>query len=681
MHKKISVLDIPIQRQKDILNWTYEKRKGILILKVRKPIADAINKMSLIKDCSSPSTNRIVNNAVSRLNYETKMNYLHDLAEYENAMIVWKGLSVAERKNTQKPAKPIQPKKFKEEQPDIYFKTFGARRAFLKAYFLYEFLINELGNIEGFYQDDFITSLQYGSESVASSNIQSIRLRLMYEGILYTNTSEHFKSIRQGNTTKKMYKYVFHPIASSESLGNGASIEIKYKVSGSVKTLIEKAVRLRGGKEEEVLSEEQITLLLSNVATDNSSIPEHMLLGINEMDLCLKNETFFENGPNKLITNNIEKSSDSLNKSTLYSPLNKDLCGREPLELSIYIPPYERLSLDGLTNYDLIRKGSLGKLKSYILKHQDKAKVANSTRLSHAFHTLPRKYRKYLALNGSPLHEVMDVSNCYYTLMYKAMLLADNINKDELSKYEDLVRRGKFYEDVARYVRLNSMPICDIDDYNINWSEEEYLVFRGLNKRDLVKQWLQSYRNFIAGGQAGHNHHNIDRYYRKEFPTIRKWLFSYARGKNLEGKTVKQLQNDMCKIETYIISRVALKVASLGVTPFTLHDGIYLSEDHINILQTKLNLTSSEEVTQYVNNLFWFEFDSLNPEQVRQLLGGDYQITEKPFTEISAVVENKESNTEIGETDGELDTPSKPRELTWDEIKRIRHILFNEPLD
>ena len=220
MHKKISVLDIPIQRQKDILNWTYEKRKGILILKVRKPIADAINKMSLIKDCSSPSTNRIVNNAVSRLNYETKMNYLHDLAEYENAMIVWKGLSVAERMNTQKPAKPIQPKKFKEEQPDIYFKTFGARRAFLKAYFLYEFLINELGNIEGFYQDDFITSLQYGSESVASSNIQSIRLRLMYEGILYTNTSEHFKSIRQGNTTKKMYKYVFHPIASSEPWGD-----------------------------------------------------------------------------------------------------------------------------------------------------------------------------------------------------------------------------------------------------------------------------------------------------------------------------------------------------------------------------------------------------------------------------------------------------------------------------
>ena len=56
-------------------------------------------------------------------------------------------------------------------------------------------------------------------------------------------------------------------------------------------------------------------------------------------------------------------------------------------------------------------------------------------------------------------------------------------------------------------------------------------------------------------------------------------------------------------------------------------------------------------------------------------------VTEKPFTEISAVVENKESNTEIGETDGELDTPSKPRKLTWDEIKRIRHILFNEPLD
>jgi hypothetical protein len=680
MHKKISVLDIPIQGQKDILSWTYEKRKGVLTLKVRKSVADTINKMSHIEDTTNPSTCKIVNDAVYRLNYEAKMKYLHDAAEYEKAMIEWKGLSREERKIAQKPVKPIQPKKFKSDQPDIYFKTFGTRRAFFKAYFLYEFLINELGNIEGFYQKDFIVSLQYGSESVASSNIESIRLRLMYEGILYTDTSEHFKSVRQGNTTKKMYKYVFHPLPSSDHQETGRPTEIKYKVSGSVKTLTEKATSLRGNKEE-VLREEQIIHLLSNVATDNSSIPECTLLEINELGCVLENGEFLKNETNKLIVKYIENNSGSSKNTTLYSPHTKDFCGHKPLELAIYIPPYERLSLDGLTNYDLIRKGSFGKLKSYLLKHREKTKVTNSTRLSHAFHTLPRKYRKHLTLDGSPLEEIMDVSNCYYTLMYKAMQLSDDINPDELSRYEDLVRRGKFYEDVARYVKLNSLPICDIDDYNINWSEEEYLAFRGLNKRDLVKLWLQSYRNFIAGGQAEHNHHNIDMYYRKEFPTIREWLFSYARGKNLEGKTVKQLQNDMCKIETYIISRVALKVASLGVTPFTLHDGIYLSEDHINVLQTKLNLTSSEEVTQYVNNLFWFEFDSLNPEQVRQLLGGDYQITEKPFTEISAVVENKESNTEIGETDGELDTPSKPRELTWDEIKRIRHILFNEPLD
>ena len=531
---KFTIMNPPDLHPKDIIGWDFSEKTNVLVLHVRKVVADKLFKIASDKPQS-------------------------------------------------------------DNHADYYFKTSATRRAFVKAYFLFEFLINELGLSE-FYQEDFAESLKYGNEKVSTNTIPAIRKRLLVERILYTDTTEHFKSSKK-NPSTKTFQYIFHPLITVQHATEPEE-EFRFKIpkKSKIRNLISNSKNIFSERETEyILDEDETYNLLS--------------------------EGFFF-----LADNRLSFWDNNLSDNELQAVLQNK--SKNPLDLTIYVPPYELLSLEGLTKSDLLKYGSLSKLRSFICNKKEKAKVTRSTRLYHAFHTLPRVYRKHLMYEGSPLEEVMDVHNCFYALMYKAMELSDGIAPCELREYGDLVRSGKFYEEVSHYVMLNGSANCEHDETNINYLEEEYLWFRGLNKRDLVKRWLQSYRNFLTAGQASHNHHNIDIFYDREFPTIRRWLFTYPTVKDSEGKTVKLLQRDMCRIESYIISQVALELVALGVTPFTLHDGIYLSQKHIVMMQEKLGLDSQDAVTNYVNDIFWKEYDSLEQNQVRQLLDGDYNIVE-----------------------------------------------------
>ena len=90
--------------------------------------------------------------------------------------------------------------------------------------------------------------------------------------------------------------------------------------------------------------------------------------------------------------------------------------------------------------------------------------------------------------------------------------------------------------------------------------------------------------------------------------------------KNSKGDIVKRLQSDMCLIESYIISRICVKLLEWGVTPFSLHDGIYLSEEHIRNLRDNFEFKGDNQITEFVSNLFWEEFDSLTSYHVSQLI-------------------------------------------------------------
>ena len=198
----------------------------------------------------------------------------------------------------------------------------------------------------------------------------------------------------------------------------------------------------------------------------------------------------------------------------------------------------------------------------------------------------------------------MDVHNCFYVLMLKAFELSNSIEEEELKRFSIIVKNGKFYEMFVDEL-LKDQPV-GLYDYK--------------EVREEVKKRLQSYRNIYNEGMLRYEHAVIDDIFIKHFPTIRNYLLHYETITNMEGKRVKRLQSDMCHLETYLISKICFELTSFGVTPFSLHDGIYMSEAEMNQLSNRLKLDSIKDTQRWVEDLFWQYFDELTPNKVQRIL-------------------------------------------------------------
>ena len=198
----------------------------------------------------------------------------------------------------------------------------------------------------------------------------------------------------------------------------------------------------------------------------------------------------------------------------------------------------------------------------------------------------------------------MDVHNCFYVLMLKAFELSNSIEEEELKRFSIIVKNGKFYEMFVDEL-LKDQPV-GLYDYK--------------EVREEVKKRLQSYRNIYNEGMLRYEHAVIDDIFKKHFPTIRDYLLHYETITNMEGKRVKRLQSDMCHLETYLISKICFELTSFGVTPFSLHDGIYMSEAEMNQLSNRLKLDSIKDTQRWVEDLFWQYFDELTPNKVQRIL-------------------------------------------------------------
>lgn len=210
-----------------------------------------------------------------------------------------------------------------------------------------------------------------------------------------------------------------------------------------------------------------------------------------------------------------------------------------------------------------IRKGVIKWARNYT-KYPDLV----GGRFYHIFHQVPHELRPYLLFNGSPLTEAFDLHNAFYTLML--FKLKGQVSDAEYQKYRALVKTGRFYEDVQQKT--------------------------GIVTRQKTKDFLQRYRNItIAQAQAkAHNEPefgHIDQYFEQEFPEIRRWLNAYPR----EDGT-KKLQADMCWVELFIFNPICrMLYEKYGVTPFSLHDGIYLSEYESNLIADKVDWNQIED--------------------------------------------------------------------------------------
>lgn len=438
-------------------------------------------------------------------------------------------------------------------------------QACIRAYYLYELLIQKEGFDEWILNEDIKTSL-----GVSNETLKKIRDVFCYFGFIKVDSSEYVKSIKKRFSRKIVMKDRKPRICPYRYKVGSFIYESMTSACASFRRLSE----LRGNKM-------KVGYKLSDTMYKIVEVREGLRACKTAGEIC--NILLRFSNANILNNNNLNDKNSQEIPST------------------IYVAPYTSLVLPPDAPCQYVGKGNT--IITWLLHHHEDAKLTDSSRLWHPFHSLARVYRHLITYNGSPLIEAMDVHNCFYVLMLKAFELSKSIEEDELKRFSCLVRNGKFYEMFVDEL-LKDQPV-GLYDYK--------------EVREEVKKRLQSYRNIYNEGTLRYEHAVIDNIFKEHFPTIRNYLLRYETIKNSEGKKVKKLQSDMCHLETYLISKLCFMLKSLDVTPFSLHDGIYVSEAEMEQLRNRLKLDSITTTQKWVENLFWQYFDELSPDQVHSI--------------------------------------------------------------
>lgn len=250
----------------------------------------------------------------------------------------------------------------------------------------------------------------------------------------------------------------------------------------------------------------------------------------------------------------LDDSTDTSTPSTTVQPSQY----KQPA----YVAPYSGLELD-ISDCKIPYDSRLNDW----FKNKDKAPTIKN-RIYHAFHRVPREYRKYFNYHGSPLVEAFDVHNCFFVLMC-FIFKKYNIPRNEYKLYRDLVVSGKFYEEIVK-AEHNAMT-APVDFSLIGLFHYE---------RDQVKEKLQIFRNeYPIEYNKSYYRGKFDvirNWYEANFPTIKSIMDHYDVNPVTNSK---RLQEDIEKIETDVMSHITKELHDLGYDVFQLHDAVYVTQE------------------------------------------------------------------------------------------------------
>ena len=528
---------------------------------------------------ASPENMKQMERWYRNIQEDVKLQNAIKMAEYEHDLLRYRSLSVEDRESILKPKKPNS----KDIKPvfNFFLTSDGETRAFIKSYFLYEFLLDDL-KLSGLFRDeDFQKSLKGFSNEKISCKRGSVKARNIFglaESVLYVDTLKHSRSAKKYSSAKMRYEYVFHPI-SFQKESEKHFIKLQYRLTDS----LFKTVKIHYGFYENLDNKLSISdimeLYQKHFKGNHDKVSLHAWARTTLLESC--NELNF--------SGECENGEDGWSQERDFG-------------FQIFKPKYSELELSAIPQKDLIGNVNIEELKKWVKYSKDDAKITTVSRLWHPFHGLPKSYRKNVSYNGSPLVEAMDVKNCYYVLMVKALQLADKIDPDELKRFIAVVREGDIYIEIGNDIQF-------IHEIKEDFKDDDYLSFIGTTRRDRVKVEMQSFRNFKTYGQAESQHPMLAKKFKKMFPSICHWLFTYPIYRNRKGKNAKRLQADMSRIETMLISKVCFRLRDMGLTPFSLHDAIYLPQDELDSLEEG-----------FVDRLFWEVFDATTEMEVRMAL-------------------------------------------------------------
>ena len=238
-----------------------------------------------------------------------------------------------------------------------------------------------------------------------------------------------------------------------------------------------------------------------------------------------------------------------------------------------YVSPYDELSYGFFTSDRLSEAYELTKIWQFM----SKAPTYSTGRIYHAFHRSKRIFRHGFMYRGSHIEELYDLHSSFFTLTVA-------LKKDLLpeSEYDTLIHEcfeGRFYANASKALYGN--------DDRVN--------------KELVKEQLQAWRNCTIA-QAHSWYPELSAYMENKYPVFSKMMYEwptvvkYGTGR-VKGHHVKTLQQEVGEYETRIFSKIAFTLRDkYSVTPFLLHDAVYMSEADIRKLP--------EDIREKINN--WF---------------------------------------------------------------------------
>lgn len=197
------------------------------------------------------------------------------------------------------------------------------------------------------------------------------------------------------------------------------------------------------------------------------------------------------------------------------------------------------------------------------------------------FHSLKSTERSFFTINNSYLRECFDIPACNFCILAKMFESIEKIPEKELSKFQRIIKFKYIYKEIIEYAGLE---------------------FNELNKK-LIKEscqhWLNIRKCKIKQGAFKDKFFNfVNQYFELNFPNIYDVIINWREEKytNSSGKirNTKMLWEDYQKVELEIITKlVNYLFKKYKVTPITVHDAVYLTDD------------DKEKVEESIEDIFW----------------------------------------------------------------------------
>ena len=296
---------------------------------------------------------------------------------------------------------------------------------------------------------------------------------------------------------------------------------------------------------------------------------------------------------NKTKNNSNNNSNSNINNSNINSNIN-------PISFNIFqTPSYQYKGTffeDKEGNYNIRRtyemieldrdkvpykEGSeeLNRLAKIWNKHTNAYR--NMNRIYSWFHQIHGEEREFFMINGSNLREAFDVPACNFCILAK-LLEKTNCDKDELRKFQNIIKNEYIYGNIAKYLNL------DIEDKAIKKAIKQS-----------CQHWLNIRKCKLHTGSWNDEYFNgIDTYFKSELPSIYEELINWREEKH-NGKISKMLWYDFQEVEYDIISNKICNYLykKYNVTPITVHDAIYITDE------------DRKKIKEKIEDIFWQELD------------------------------------------------------------------------